>query len=148
MSSIAGGAVQAGASTAAQQASNVSSYNIDSLFRSERPDPAANAQVSAAEASRILAVGLANGEVPAADQAYLAQIVSNRTGISQTDAKQRVDNVLNREKEAMAKAKQAADTARKAASQISFFTALSMLIGAFIASVAAGYAGGLRDEHH
>jgi hypothetical protein len=95
-----------------------------------------------------LANGLANGDVPAADQAYLAQMVSARTGISPADAKQRVDNVINRAKEAAVKAKQAADDARKAASQLSFFTALSMLIGAFIASAAAGYAGGLRDETH
>lgn len=145
---VAGGAAQAGAQAAAQGTSSISGYDVDSLFRSDRPDPAANAQQSTAQATRILATGLANGDVPAADQAYLAQMISNRTGISQADAKQRVDNVISRAKEAAAKAKQAADDARKAASQLAFFTALSMLIGAFIASAAAGYAGGLRDEHH
>ena len=41
----------------------------------------------------------------------------------------------------------AADKARKASAALGFFTALSMLIGAFIASVAAAYAGQLRDEN-
>jgi hypothetical protein len=49
--------------------------------------------------------------------------------------------------EAEAKVKSAADTARKAAAQASIYTALSLLIGAFIASVAATLGGQLRDEH-
>ena len=40
----------------------------------------------------------------------------------------------------------AADKARKVSSTVSFFTALSMIIGAFIAAAMAGYAGRLRDE--
>jgi hypothetical protein len=46
-----------------------------------------------------------------------------------------------------AKALQAADAARKASSAASIFTALSMVIGAFIACVAAALGGQLRDEH-
>jgi hypothetical protein len=44
-------------------------------------------------------------------------------------------------------ARQAANAARKAASAFSIFTALSMLVGAFIASVAAALGGQQRDEH-
>jgi hypothetical protein len=40
-----------------------------------------------------------------------------------------------------------ADAARKAASEAAVFTALSMLVGAFIASVSAALGGRLRDEH-
>jgi len=40
-----------------------------------------------------------------------------------------------------------ADAARKAASAVSIFTALSMVIGAFIASVAAAIGGHERDMH-
>ena len=43
--------------------------------------------------------------------------------------------------------KQAADAARKAAAQFAIFAALSMLIGAFIASAAAAYGGSVRDEY-
>ena len=39
------------------------------------------------------------------------------------------------------------DSARKAAAQAALYTALSMLVGAFIASVAAALGGRLRDEH-
>jgi hypothetical protein len=39
------------------------------------------------------------------------------------------------------------DVARKDAAEVAIYTALSMLIGAFIASVAAALGGRLRDEH-
>jgi hypothetical protein len=39
------------------------------------------------------------------------------------------------------------DSARKAAAEAALYTALSMLVGAFIASVAAALGGRLRDEH-
>ena len=41
---------------------------------------------------------------------------------------------------------QAADTARKVAAMAAFFTAFAMLVGAFIAAVAATIAGHRRDE--
>jgi hypothetical protein len=40
-----------------------------------------------------------------------------------------------------------ADAVRKAASEAAIYTALSMLVGAFIASVSAALGGRLRDEH-
>ena len=40
-----------------------------------------------------------------------------------------------------------ADAVRKAASEAAVYTALSMLVGAFIASVSAALGGRLRDEH-
>jgi len=88
-----------------------------------------------------------NGDVPAADKKYLAQLVATRTGLSQAEAEKRVDEVLAQEKAAELKARQAADTARKAASYASIFTALAMLIGAFIACAAAALGGQLRDQH-
>jgi hypothetical protein len=42
---------------------------------------------------------------------------------------------------------EAADAARKAAATSSLFAAISMIIGAFIASVAAAIGGRLRDKH-
>jgi hypothetical protein len=55
--------------------------------------------------------------------------------------------VIAQEKVAETKARQVADAARKSVSAVSTFTALSMLIGAFIACCAAAYGGSLRDEH-
>ena len=66
--------------------------------------------------------------------------MASRTGLTQADAETRVDTVV-------VAAKTAADDARKAASATSIITALAMLIGAFIASVAAALGGQLRDEH-
>jgi hypothetical protein len=90
---------------------------------------------------------MANGGVSDADKAYLVDQVAARTGLSHDDAQKRVDDVIAQEKAAETKAREVADAARKSASAVSIFTALSMLIGAFIASAAAAYGGSLRDEH-
>jgi hypothetical protein len=115
------------------------SYDVDTLFRGQRADVAASSQQAHAEAARILAASLKAGDMAAADRAYLAQLIAARTGIAQADAQKRVEDVVLREKVA-------ADAARKAASMAGFFTAIAMLIGAFIASVAAAYGGNVRDD--
>jgi hypothetical protein len=66
--------------------------------------------------------------------------------VSQSDAEQRVDAAVAQIKAAEVKVRQAADAARKAAAAASLYTALSMLIGAFIASAAAALGGRQRDE--
>jgi hypothetical protein len=81
------------------------------------------------------------------DRAYLARLVAARAGIPEADAQKRVDETITKAKAAAEAAKQAADAARKAAATFALFTALSMLIGAFIASVAAALGGHQRDEH-
>jgi hypothetical protein len=124
-----------------------SGYFVDSLFRSDHPDPNPSTGEVRAEAGRILATGLRNGEVPAADKTRLAQLVAARTGLSQADAQKRVDDVIAQEQAVEAKVRQAADAARKAASSLAFFTFFSMLIGAFIASAAAAIGGRQRDEY-
>jgi hypothetical protein len=57
-----------------------------------------------------------------------------------------VDAVIATPKNAENKVRQATDTARKTAAVIAFFTAFSMLIGAFIAAVAGTMAGDRRDK--
>jgi hypothetical protein len=44
--------------------------------------------------------GLRNGDMPAGDKTYLAQLVAARTGLSQADAEKRVDDVIAQEKAA------------------------------------------------
>jgi len=78
------------------------------------------------------------GNVNPDDSAYLTHVVAARTGMSQNDARMRVDQVI-------ASAKQAADEARKSAATASIATAISLAIGGFIAAVAAGLGGRLRD---
>jgi hypothetical protein len=123
---------------------NPSAYSIDTLFRSDHPN--ATGQDSRAEATRILVTDLKNGDVPAGDRTYLAQLVAARTGLSQADAEKRVDDVIANVKAAETKARQIADAARKAGAYLSIFTAVSMLIGAFIAAAAAALGGRHRDE--
>jgi hypothetical protein len=145
--SLAAAAAQ-GAGAAAAQPGGIdpTGYLIDTLFRSDHPDVNANPQEARAEATRIILSGLGSGDVPAPDKTYLAQLVAARTGISQADAQKRVDDVIAKAKDAEVKLRQAADTARKTAATAAFFTAFSMVIGAFIAAVAATIAGHRRDE--
>jgi hypothetical protein len=150
---VASGASQGAATAAAQSASTnqgssvIAPYNVDMLFRSPRADSSASTADARTEAARILANGIASGDVPATDRTYLAELVAARTGVSMEDAQKRVDNAIAQAKAADVKARQAADAARKAASQASIYTALSMLVGAFIACIAAALGGQRRDLH-
>jgi hypothetical protein len=147
---VAATPAQETAGTAAAQpgasALNPTAYLADTLFRSDHPDANPNPQLARAEATRIITHDLSAGDFPAADRTYLAQLVSARAGLGQPDAAKRVDDVIAQAKAAEVKARQAADKARKAASYLSFFTAFSMVVGAFIAAVAATAAGHRRDE--
>jgi hypothetical protein len=145
--SLATAAVQGvGAAAAQSEGIDPMGYVVDTLFRSDRPDPNTTPEDVRAEATRIIASGLRNGDVPAADKTYLAQLVAARTGISQADAEKRFNDVIAKAKDVELKARQAADTARKVAATAAFFTAFAMLVGAFIAAVAATIAGHRRDE--
>jgi hypothetical protein len=144
---VAAGAAQGAAGAATAGTFDPRAYDIDTLFRPSRPDATVATADVRTEATRILAKGLASGDVPAADRTYLAQLVAAHTGLSEPDAQKRVDDIIASENAAAAEAKKAADTARKAATALSIFTALSMVIGAFCASAAAALGGRQRDEH-
>ena len=140
-------AVQSSGAGASQGSSMIAPYDLDMLFRSPGADSNATAADARAESARILANGIASGEVPTADRTYLSELVAARTGISKEDAQRRVDTAIAQAKAASVRARQAADTARKAASEASIFTGLSMLIGAFIACISAALGGQRRDVH-
>jgi len=106
-----------------------------------------NTQQAIGQARTILAQDMAQGSVPAADQDYLAQLVSQSTGIAPADAQARVQQVVTAEQAAATKARQVADASRKAASGAAIYTFVSLLIGAFIASVAGAIGGRLRDTY-
>ena len=124
------------------------SYFTDALLRPQRVQ--ANAQgndaAATAEVSRILLNGAVQGGVPENDKAYLAAIVSARTGLSGDEARTRVDTVLKRIDDAKVAAQQATDKARKAAATTALVGSLSLLIGAFISCAAAALGGRQRDE--
>jgi hypothetical protein len=149
----ASGVATAGAQSMMPTASSsarppMASYGTDKLFRSADPTAAARgADDPRAEAGRILANAIATGDVPDGDRTYLAGLVAARTGVSQQDAQKRVDEWIAGSMAAEAKVKEAADEARKTAAEAAIYTALSLLLGAFIGSVSAALGGRLRDEH-
>ena len=120
---------------------------VDGLYRTDHPSANISDADVGAQSSRILVNGMLAADVPASDKAYLAQLVAARTGVSPADAEKRVDAVIAQTKASEANARQAADAARKAGAYLSIFTALSMLVGAFIACVAAALGGQQRDEY-
>jgi hypothetical protein len=137
-SSVAQGATQA----AAQSSANPSDYFVDMLLRPAAP--AANQAAGDAAATRreiglIMARSATQPDgLSAADRTYLAQLVAARTGMTPADADKRIMDVVTQ-------AKAAADSARKSAASLSIWLTISMLVGAFAASLAAIEGGQLRD---
>ncbi|STR23831.1 Uncharacterised protein [Janthinobacterium lividum] len=102
------------------------------------------------ETGRIFATSLSTGSLAADDRAYLGQVVASRTGLTQAEAEARVDAVYGRAAKAAADAKaraqQAADTARKAGAHTALWMFVALLLGAFVASLAATFGGRQRDH--
>lgn len=102
-----------------------------------------------AEVMRIYLNALASGELPETDVQYLAQSIAMSSSISQQAAEQRVRDTFatlqTRLQEAETSAREAADKARKASAATSLWLFISLLIGAFIASLMAVYGGRQRD---
>lgn len=102
-----------------------------------------------AQANRILTHALQTGTLGADDSRYLAQLVSQRTGLSQADAQARVNNVHAEAKksvyDAAATVKQQTDDARKAAAYTALWMVVALLAGAFIAAWMATFGGRQRD---
>jgi hypothetical protein len=99
------------------------------------------------EVMHVAAAIVSSGDISADDRAYLASVVAARTGVSAEEAQRRVDAFVAQVKDIEARTKAAADAARKVAAQTAIYTALAMILGAFIASVSAAIGGRLRDEH-
>jgi hypothetical protein len=141
-------------------------YFVDSLLRK---DMGAGADTSAATGSSVAinpaepsSVGASRSEVagiflnsvgtgtlPVEDIRYLGQMVAQRTGLSQQDAEKRVRDTYARLqaklRDTETSAKAAADKARKASAYTALWLFISLLMGAFVASVAATYGGRQRD---
>jgi hypothetical protein len=125
-------------------------YGLDRLFRPSDPAVAVaqGGPDLRAEVTHVFAQAVAsNATVSDADQAYLANLVSAKTGVSAGEAKMRVSEFIATANEAKEKVKAAAETARIGAAKTAIFGALAMVIGAFIAAAMAALGGHLRDEH-
>ncbi len=139
--SMVGGAARAGAMSADGAPSRGGSgrYFVDALLRPSSPTSAQDNSAVDGEVGLILANAVRAGDIPPADKTYLAKVVSARTGVSESDAAKRVDDVF-------AQAQQAADKARKAIAHAMYWSFLALLIGAFCASFAATIGGRQRDR--
>lgn len=128
-------------------------YFVDTMMRRDAastPAPAADGSAaSTAEAARIVANDLRAGAMPAEDSRYLGQIVAQRTGLAPADAEKRVTEgfakLQARAKELEMQAREAADKTRKASSYATLWLFISLLIGAFTASLCATLGGRRRD---
>jgi hypothetical protein len=159
VSTATGAASQAelgqGGQARAGQAEGPMGYFVDSLFRAgageDRRDdrPPEQSAAAVAEVSRIFANGIRTGSLPNDDVRYVGQVIAQRTDVSQQQAEQRVRDVFmnlqNTLNDAEAKARQAADDARKASAYAALWLFISLLAGAFVASWMATFGGKQRD---
>jgi hypothetical protein len=102
-----------------------------------------------AEVSRIFLSTIRTGNLSQEDVHYVGQLVSQRTGLSQQDAEKRVTDVYARLqtkiRDAETAAREAADKARKVSAYTALWLFISLLIGAFVASLSATFGGRRRD---
>jgi len=136
-------------------------YFIDSLFRqdpniastpternvitSARQEKAPNAEVT-----RIFINAMSTKTLPPADLTYISQVVSRHTGLTQQQAEKRVadiyTNIQTKKQNIEIGAKDLADKARKASIYSTLWLFVSLLMGAFSASLAATWGGRYRDD--
>lgn len=133
-------------------------YFIDSLFRKDVTETHGaqaggtlvyGSAAASSEVARIFVNTLQTGALSSEDTRYAGQLVAQRTGLSQQDAEKRVSDVYARAQtklnEAQASVKAAADQGRKVSAYAALWLFVSLLIGAFIASLAATLGGHHRD---
>ena len=162
--SVAGGAASAtvsGATNMTDISSTLSDtsmqYFTHSLFRknaassTENNPPASNPPTpqEMSEVAGIFTQSITTGSLPADDRQYVAQLISQNTGLSQNEAEQQVQSIFDKAqatlKETKDKAQKAADEARKTTSYVTLWSFVSLLIGAFVASLCATFGGRQRD---
>lgn len=101
------------------------------------------------EIARIFMNAITTGSLPESDLKYTAQLVSDAADIDQKTAEKRVTDAFAalqaKLQDAETLAREAADKARELSAKTSLWLFISLLIGAFIASLMAVYGGRQRD---
>ena len=117
-------------------------------FSSEDPKPIV--LYTTAEVAHIFMNSIHNQPLPLEDIRYVGQVVSLRTGLTQAEAEKRVEDTYARVqaklRDAEIAAKAATDKARNASAYVALWLFISLLIGAFVASLAATVGGRQRDQ--
>lgn len=135
-------------------------YFVDSLFRRNAPTPQDAAAApqpftlqrspqDSIEVTRIFLNAGFTDPLPPDDVRHVGQLVAQRTGLSQQEAERRVTDTYERTqtrlREAETAAREAADKARSASAKSALWLFISLLAGAFVASLAATFGGRRRD---
>ena len=140
----------AGAATTSDKGGvSTADYAADMLLRRTGPGGTAQAggnEAQREEVKRIFANTISNKELTARDRDYLAQIVATRNGVSQDDARSRVDQAIQETQRYEIKAREAANKARKAGVLSGFLAAASLLISLAAAVGGAALGGTHRDD--
>lgn len=167
-SALAAGGMAMSGSDSRSNSDNVSNalnYFLDSLFRVNKstiPSTSTNTSgrnstgntqqdpsLALAEVSRIFMNAMRSDALPREDVQYVGQIVAQRTSLGQEEAEKRVTDIYARLQEnlrdAESAAREAADKARKVSAYAALWLFVSLLVGAFIASLTAIYGGRQRD---
>ncbi len=170
VAATAGGATAVGTEMAKSDSdAGPMGYFVDSLFRKDMSAVASasatgvatgtvvgnvsatttSTAASTSEVSRIFMSTIRTGVMTADDVRYVGQLVAQRTGLTQQEAEKRVTDTYARMqaklRDAEVAAREAADKARKASSYAALWLFISLLIGAFAASLSATYGGRQRD---
>jgi hypothetical protein len=131
---------QAGSSSTTPSSSPPSSpQGAGASGGSARAAGPANPGDQRAEIARIMTASVTSGQLSDQDRSHLAQLVAQRTGLSQQEAEKRVND-------AFASAREAADKARRGAVLTGFVTAASLIISFGAAWWAAMKGGNHRDN--
>lgn len=162
-SAVAGGVAVAGSKIGKQESETEGmGYYVDALFRSDANIASTTSTESsmistdntqqaapASEVTRIFVNSMRTKALPDADRSYISQLVSRHTGLTQAEAENRVNEIYvgmqTKLRNAEIAAKDAADKARKASIYTTLWLFVSLLMGAFSASLAATWGGRCRD---
>lgn len=104
---------------------------------------------SRAEVARIFIRNLGADSLDPVDAQYVAQVIAEETGLSPEDAQARVTDIDTRMRTAMDEAettaRQTADEVRKASAYAALWMFITLLMGAFFASLFATFGGRQRE---
>ena len=140
---VSGVSGAAGGAVAGAARSDAVSTALDRMMRSSTVEPtnATAPRDSRAEVARVITTNaLTRGEISNEDRDYVARLVAAETRIPPEEARKRVDNTIEQ-------AKQAANTARKAAAGIAFLIGALSMFAAGAAYWAAMAGGRERDAN-
>jgi hypothetical protein len=126
------------------------SYFLDALFRGTTSAVSDKSKIELmVEINHIFLNAMPSDSISMADTQYIAELISQRTGLSQVAAEKRVTDTFDRLKtkssELQTNAKAAANKARKASAYAALWLFISLLMGAFAASYFATYGAKRRD---